>query len=291
MKKILVTGSSGFIGSYLVTALEKNGYTVYCADKKIGIDLCDQTTVKNLPDVDIVFHAAAFNGTKYFYTNPWDVATNNILPTQYLLDRYLNQCNHFIFTGTCESYAGSVDTFGYSVPTDEQVPLTVNDILNPRWSYGGSKIASELLCAAAHQQFGQPFTIIRYHNIYGPGQVDHFIPEFANRLRQGNTVLHGHSNTRSFFYITDAIDATIKLLDAPINGPINVGSDEEISILAVANLIKTYLNVSDQLVLHPAPLGSVSRRCPDISLLKSKIEYTQNVNLNTGIKLTLESLS
>jgi len=290
MKRILVTGSSGFIGQHLVTALKQLDYTIYTADLLDGIDLCDIGIVKNLPDVDIVFHAAAFNGTKYFYSQPYDVIKHNVLPTQNLLDRYTNQCEHFIFTGTCESYSGAVDTFGYAVPTDEKVPLVVNDIMNPRWSYGGSKILAELLCSAAYNQFYQPFTIIRYHNVYGPGQKDHFIPEFANRLLDGKTDLYGYENTRSFLYIDDAIDATIQLLNSPVNGPINVGTIEEVTILSVANIIKNHFKVEQELILHPAPIGSVSRRCPDIALLKSKIDYNPTVDLNTGIKKTLDLL-
>jgi UDP-glucose 4-epimerase len=288
--KILVTGSSGFIGKALILALEKSGYTVYQADRQIGIDLCNIDVVKNLPDVNIVFHAAAFNGTKHFYSQPYDVIKDNVIPTQNLLDRYIGKCDHFVFTGTCESYAGAVDTFGYTVPTDEKVPLVVNDIMNPRWSYGGSKILAELLCASAYSQFNQPFTIIRYHNIYGPGQVDHFIPEFASRLLNGNTELYGYENTRSFFYIDDAVDSTIKLIDNPANGVINIGSTDEVSILYVANIIKDYLNVKQNLILHPAPVGSVTRRCPNIELLKSKIDYKYTVDLYSGIKKTLDSM-
>lgn len=287
-KTVLVTGSQGFIGSHLVTVLRQKNYIVYCADKKDQQDLCNVELVNGLPDVDIVFHAAAFNGTKFFYTQPYDVIRDNILPTQLLLDRYAGKCEHFVFTGTCESYAGAVDQFNWPVPTSEQVPLVVNDISNPRWSYGGSKIAAELMCVAAYTQLKQPFTIIRYHNVYGPGQKDHFIPEFAARLLKGSTDLYGYNNTRSFIYISDAIDATIKLLNNPINGPINIGNDNEISILEVANMVKNYIGIEQDLVLHDAPAGSVNRRCPDISLLKKTIDYRATVDLLTGIKLTLE---
>jgi nucleoside-diphosphate-sugar epimerase len=289
-KKILVTGSDGFIGQHLVTALVELGYQVVTADKKSKTDLCDWPTVKSLPDVDIVFHAAAFNGTRFFYQNPYSVIRNNTLPTQYLLDRYAGNCEHFIFTGTCESYAGAVDRFDWPVPTDESVPVVIDDVLNPRWSYGGSKALGELMCVGAHVELEQPYTILRYHNIYGPGQVDHFIPEFAQRADLGNTELYGYSNTRSFMYVSDAVDITLQLINTPLNQIVNIGSDYEITIKDLATMILQLKNISTPLVCKPAPTGSVSRRCPDLSRLKSLIKYNPLVDLHQGVKLTLESL-
>lgn len=288
--KILVTGSEGFIGKHLCNYLTDKGHQVVPVDKKNGIDLSNKDTVLALPDVDIVFHAAAFNGTKHFYQTPYSVIRDNILPTQFLLDRYAGKCDNFIFTGTCESYAGAIDTFDYTVPTNEEVPLVVSDIYNPRWSYGGSKITGELMCVGANVELNQGYTIIRYHNIYGPGQVDHFIPEFANRTETGNTELYGHNNTRSFMYITDAIEITEKLLYTPLNQAINVGSEDEVSIEQVAQMILDYKNISTDLILRSAPHGSVTRRCPDITLLKSLFNFTPKVNLHDGLRMTLDSL-
>lgn len=288
--KILVTGSEGFIGKHLTKELQEHGYQVFTADKKIGHDLSQESVVQALPDVDIVFHAAAVNGTKFFYQQPYSVIRNNVLPTQFLIDRYAGNCQHFVFTGTCESYAGAIDRFGWPVPTDESVPLVIEDVRNVRWSYGGSKALGELMCIAAHAQFSQPYTIIRYHNVYGPGQVDHFIPEFASRLDSGSTNLYGHANTRSFIYISDAVEMTIQLLERSVNQIVNIGSDHEISIKNLAELILSIKNIKAPLILEPAPLGSVSRRCPDLTLLKSLINYNPKIDLDQGLKLTLESL-
>lgn len=289
-KKILVTGSDGFIGKHLVTKLLEHGYNVITADKKSKTDLSDWNAVKSLPDVDIVFHAAAFNGTRYFYQTPYSVIRDNVLPTQYLLDRYAGNCENFIFTGTCESYAGAVDRFDWPVPTDESVPIVIDDVKNPRWSYGGSKALGELMCVGAHVQFGQPYTILRYHNIYGPGQVDHFIPEFSLRADAGNTELYGYDNTRSFMYVSDAVDITLQLIPTPLNQVVNIGSESEVTIKDLATMILEYKKIKTPLVLKPAPTGSVSRRCPELSLLKSLVEYDPKVDLYQGIQLTLESL-
>lgn len=290
--KILVTGSTGFIGQHLVPALEAHGHKIFCADRKNGYDLTNADVVKKLPDVDIVVHLAAFNGTKHFYNSPFSVVRDNLLPTQYLLERYAGKVQRFVFTGTCESYAGAVDLFDYPVPTDEKVPLVVGDVTNPRWSYGGSKIVNEIQCVAAHKQFGQEYAIIRYHNVYGPGQVDHFIPEFYQRAKTGDLTLHGWENTRSFMYISDAVDATCKVIFEPAfaNEIVNIGVDNEISIKDLATLILETAKISGEVKCMPAPEGSVKRRCGNVDKLHSLTNFNAKVNLSQGIQLTLESL-
>lgn len=292
MKKILVTGSSGFIGQHLVPVLDKLGHTVLCADRTHGVDLTVKENVDALPDVDIVVHLAAHNGTKHFYQKPLDVVRDGVLPTQYLIDRYAGKVERFVFTGTCESYAGAVDLFGYSVPTDEKVPLVVGDVTNPRWSYGGSKIVNEIQVVAAKEQLGQEYAIIRYHNVYGPGQQDHFIPEFYQRAVAGDLTLNGWENTRSFMYISDAIEATCRVIFEPAfsNQIVNIGVDDEISIKDLAELILQASNISGQLVLKPAPEGSVRRRCANVSKFHALTEFVPQVGLLEGITLTLESL-
>ena len=292
MKKILITGSSGFIGQHLVPYLEKQGHTVIKADRTHGVDLTVKENVDNLPNVDIVVHLAAHNGTKHFYERPLDVIRDSVLPTQYLIDRYAGKVERFVFTGTCESYAGAVDLFNYPVPTDEKVPLVVGDVTNPRWSYGGSKIVNELQLVAAQSQHGQEYAIIRYHNVYGPGQRDHFIPEFVERAKQGDLSLKGWENTRSFMYIGDAIRATAQIIFEPqcANQIINVGIDDEISIKDVASVILRQAGIVGELILEPAPIGSVKRRCGDISKMTKLLDFTPTISLERGIQLTLESL-
>lgn len=290
--KILVTGSNGFIGKAIVKRLLELDHEVIAVDKTTGLDLSIKDNVDNLPDVDIVLHLAAFNGTKYFYTQPFDVMTHNLLPTQYLLERYAGKVKNFIFSGTSETYAGTTDFFNYAVPTNEEVPLTVSDVLNPRWSYGGSKIVNELQIVAAHKQLRQEFIIIRYHNVYGPGQTHHFIPEFIERAKNGDCTLHGWDNTRSFIYIDDAVSATIKIMfnDRCINQIIHVGNEHEISIKELAEKIIKKLNIDLELILKSAPEGSTLRRCPDISKLKNLIDYAPTISIDEGIDKIIRSL-
>lgn len=292
MKTILVTGGKGFIGSHLSRYLDDQGHHVILADRSLGFDLTQREDTDLLPDVDIVVHLAAFNGTKHFYERPLDVIRDNVLATQNLLDRYAGQVERFVFSGTCESYAGTIDRFDWPVPTDETVPLVVDDVTNPRWSYGGSKIVNELQVTAAKQQLGQDYTIIRYHNIYGPGQRDHFIPEFYARAKSGDLTLKGWSNTRSFMYISDAVEITSNIIFSSScrNQILNVGIEEERSIKEVAEIILEQAGIQGDLVLEDAPKGSVSRRCPDLTKLKRLVEYSPRVSLRDGIRRTLENL-
>ena len=289
--KILITGSSGFIGQHLTKALKSQGHNIIEADRTHGVDLTDLVQVQALPDVDIVVHLAAHNGTRHFYERPLDVIRDAVLPTQYLIDRYLGQIQRFVFTGTCESYAGAVDLFDWPLPTDETVPLVVADVTNPRWSYGGSKIVNELQVTAAWSQHALPYTIIRYHNVYGPGQRDHFIPEFWERAQKGDLSLKGWENTRSFMYVSDAIDATIGVMfsESCRNEIVNIGVDDEIAIKDLAQIILEEAGIVGELVLEPAPPGSVKRRCGDVRKLHALLDFQAQVDIRSGIQKTLAS--
>lgn len=291
MKRILITGSEGFIGKALSERLDHLNYDLVCIDKKNGQDLCDYNYVKTLPDVEIIFHLAAFNGTKWFYEKPFDVVLNNTEPTLNLLKRYAKNIDLFVFAGTCESYAGSVSQNENLIPTKESVPLSIEDVLNPRWSYGGSKIGNEVSVIAARQQFDMNYQILRFHNIYGPNQKDHFFSEFISRIRKGDYSLNGFSNTRSFLYIDDAIDYVYELMNnkKAYNEIVNIGSDDEISIKDAAEIIMEKLKIDKDLILRDAPEGSVKRRLPDTKKLKSFCEKSKNISLAEGIKKVLEN--
>jgi nucleoside-diphosphate-sugar epimerase len=128
--------------------------------------------------------------------------------------------------------------------------------------------------------------------VYGPGQRDHFIPEFFERAKSGDLSLKGWENTRSFMYISDAVRATIQIIfDANCsNQIINVGVDNEISIKDLATMILCEAGIVGELVLEPAPLGSVKRRCGNLEKMNRLLNFVSEVSLAQGIKRTLESL-
>ena len=284
---MLLTGSHGFIGSHYYKFLQQQQRHVIPYDKKIrGEDLADSNTTKLMPDSDVVVHLAATNGTKLFYMNPTDVCINNTLPTINLIERYRNTKTKFVFASTCEIFNSTIDNGYYHVPTDEEVPVMYNDITNPRWSYSIPKALGENLVANS----GLDYLIIRYFNVYGPGQIDHFVNEFVERCKDGLYYINGN-DTRSFCYVDDAIAMTDMLVNNVSNKTVNVGNDNEISISVVAKMIMGYMGINpDKLEILPGPEGSATRRCPDTTLVQTLTGFTDYTPLEEGLKKTVESL-
>ena len=282
----VLTGHKGFIGGHYYKYLQDKNLNPVVVDKRAGQDLCLVETTNNLPDANVVVHLAATNGTKLFYEQPTDVCFNNTLPTFNLVSRYRNTNTKFVFASTCEIFSGAIDAGYYHIPTDEQVPVMFNDITNPRWSYSVPKAVGENLVANC----GLPWLIIRYFNIYGPGQVDHFISEFVERCKQGEYYIKG-DDTRSFCYIDDAIEMTDRLVNSTNNKIVHVGNDIETSISTVAKMIMGFMDINPvRLEILSGPKGSAKRRCPDTTLVQMLTGFTDYTPLEIGLKKTVESL-
>lgn len=295
--KYLVTGTAGFIGSHLVEHLAKDPTNkIFAIDKKefdFKLDNVEEIVddLKNpfhkLPEVDVVIHLAAFNGTKHFYTKSLDVIRDNILPTLNLIEFYKGlPPKRFVYAGTPESTVVSTEYFDYPLPTDEKAPIGVIDVQNKRWSYANSKALGEQAVIASDL----PYTIIRYNNVYGPRQVDHFVSEFYERVLQGDYTLYGWKNTRTFIYIDDAIKATQMLLDTDksFNEIYNLGGEKETTIKEVGETILDLAGIISELNLEDAPEGSTMRRWPDTTKLKAHTGFKQSVDLKEGLRKTLE---
>ncbi len=281
-KKYIVTGHKGFIGQHYFNHVKgADGY-----DLLNNKDLCDPNLVEEMPDCDILVHMAATNGTRLFYETPTEVSFNNTLPTFNLVKRYQNTNTKFVFTSTCEIFNGAIDKGLYPVPTDESVPVMFDNIDNPRWSYSIPKALGENLVANC----GLSYLIIRYFNIYGPGQKDHFISEFVERCKKGEYYIKG-DDTRSFCYVDDAIQMTQSLIDNAENCTINIGKQEEVKISVVAKLIMGIMDINpDKLEVRSGPVGSAKRRCPDTTLVQQLTNFKEYTPLNDGLRSTVESL-
>jgi len=234
---------------------------------------------------------AALNGTQNFYERPYEVISNSTLPLFNLLEHYAKSAIKpmIIYAGSSESYAGAVNRLDWMVPTDETVPLVIDDPLNPRWSYGGSKLFGEILTVNGCNSFDMKFIILRYHNIFGPRMgVKHVIPDFLMRAKEGIYVLNGYEDTRSFLYIDDAVLATIGAVECGSlnNQIVNVGSQYEISIKDLGLLIMRTCKLTGKITLNPSPKGSVKRRCPDITKLIKNTNWYPKISLEEGISST-----
>ena len=281
-KNYIVTGHKGFIGSHYYKSLDNAiGY-----DLLSNHDLCDQQVVDDMPDCDVLVHMAATNGTRLFYETPTEVSFNNTLPTFNLIKKYQNTNTKFVFTSTCEIFNGAIDKGLHPVPTDESVPIMFNNIDNPRWSYSVPKALGENLVANC----GLKYVIIRYFNIYGPGQKDHFISEFVERCAKGEYYIKGN-DTRSFCYIDDAIQMTQAVIDNSVNCTVNIGRQEETQISTVAKMIMGIMGINpEKLEVMDGPIGSAKRRCPDTTKVKEITGFDSYTLLEVGLKKTVESL-
>jgi UDP-glucose 4-epimerase len=313
--RVVVTGAAGFLGFHLSRALAaRTDIEVFCVDNfargtadaswlaltakpnvhAIQMDLSDPANYKSLPQsIDYVYHMAALNGTQNFYERPMDVIRSCTLPTMFLADHFKGQdkLKRFVYAGTSEAYASTVTRFGWMVPTGEDVPLSIDDIFNPRWSYAASKMHGEIVCAQAARQFGYETTIIRYHNAYGPRMGDkHVVPDFFERMKRGEYVLHGFADTRSFIYVDDAVRATMLLAEtaAAAGEIVNVGSADEMTIHDLGRAMMATRGVEAPIELLPSPQGSVRRRAPSIDKLIRLTNFEAKISLEEGLAVTAD---
>jgi nucleoside-diphosphate-sugar epimerase len=319
VKTALVTGGAGFIGFHLANYLWELGYSVTILDDFsrgqndseiadftakqrvhcISADMTEKYFYKELAGrYDEVYHLAAVNGTKNLYIFPEKVLRVNILALMSMLE-WANKenCGKFLFTSSSEAYAGTIAEYGdrYDyIPTKETIPLAINDLFNPRFSYGGSKLIGELLTINFLNAKNVPFSIVRYHNIYGPRMgFDHVIPEFCRRVfdKADPFIVFGGDETRSFCYVKDGVMATKAVMGADKTNSriIHIGnSAEEIRIIDLASMLLNILNHKVKLDIQAAPKGSVKRRLPDTDKLKELTGFSARIALKDGLKITSE---
>jgi len=316
--KVLITGGAGFIGFHLAKHLADEAAEVTVCDNLfrgqmdkdftalirrnnvnfINIDLTERKELDKLGrDYDVTYHLAAINGTKYFYEVPEKVLQVNILSLINILDWFTNaSCKKIVWTSSSETYAGTMSITELPVPTPEEVPLTITDVFNPRFSYAGSKIAGELLAINYSRAYGLNVSIVRPHNIYGPRMgYEHVIPQFIRRIidREDPFKVYGGMQSRAFCYIDDFVRG-VELLGKLFENSgqpkiVNIGNDkEEIIILDLARRLFDLSDFHPELDISPAPEGSVDRRCPDIFQARTILGYEPKIDLDTGLRKTYD---
>ncbi len=313
MKTALVSGGAGFIGFHLAKKLsEKYHVTItdnFARGKKdnefnellenknisfIKADITKENELTKFDSADFVYHLAAINGTENFYKIPDKVLKVGTTGTINMLDWFARQKKgKFLFSSSSETYAGTLKILGekFPVPTPENIPLIIDDPSNLRWSYGGGKILGEIAVHSYAFIHKFDYSIIRYHNIYGPRMgTEHVIPQFIERIikKENPFRIFGGNETRTFCFIDDAVNATQLVMEKSSNQTIHIGrSDEEIKIIDLAKKLFHTAGVNPEIKLLPSPKGSVKRRCPDITKLSS-LGYKPETSLEAGLEKTFK---
>jgi nucleoside-diphosphate-sugar epimerase len=308
-KRILVTGGAGFIGSALARRLVREGHTVTVFDdfsrgredrlpgfpgRMFAGDIRDRGAVaRAAEDCDTIFHLAYVQGTQTFYSEPrlvMDVALNGITNVLHACEKQGGK--DLLLVSSSEVYAIPPEGF---TPTDETVPLSVPDVCNSRYSYGGGKIACEL-AALAYADVNKRTVIIRPHNVYGADMgEEHVIPQMARRMQglvdgEDFGILGTGEETRCFCYVDDCVDAFMGLLDKGDDRNVyHVGNPyREITMRQLARLIAEHYGVQIvSVVPSELPQGSPPRRLPDISKLQA-LGFDPKWPLWQGIVPTLD---
>ncbi len=322
--RILVTGGAGFLGSSLCQSLVEQGHLVVALDSLFRgseenlVDISDSenfqfihgdvrdvdildSAVDSLGGLDLVYHLAAVNGTKWFHEAAHSVIDVNINGTLRTLELAMANEARYVF-------ASSPEAFGET----EKQPISDGNLMqftNPaehqRHSYGGSKYLGEVACQHAARE-GLDVRIVRPFNAYGPrllgDQYGQVVSIFFNKIVNNESIIiHGDgSQTRSFTWIDDVTEGFVKtgLLDHGIDGSnlsglaFNIGSTEEVSITSLA---KKIVEVSGKKEIEQKNetgyYGDSKRRLPDVDKSQLLLGWSCNVNLNDGLKRMWDELS
>jgi nucleoside-diphosphate-sugar epimerase len=242
--------------------------------------------------MDAICHFAFVNGTEFFYSQPALVLDVGVKGIVNVLDACrAHQIENFVLASSSEVYQTPPE-----IPTPESVPLVVPDPMNPRYSYGGGKIISELMAINYGREHFRELFVFRPHNVFGPDMGrEHVIPQFALRMAElaraqpsgpiRFPIQGTGSETRAFVYIDDLVDGFATMLTGAA-GIYNIGTDDEISIAELVTHVARAFAREVVIEQGPLQLGSTQRRCPDISKLRA-LGYRPRVPLRRAIDETV----
>jgi UDP-glucuronate decarboxylase len=303
MKKILVTGGAGFLGSHLCDRLVEQGHHVLCVDnyftgsKKniehllnnplfevIRQDVCFPLYV----EVDEIYNLACPASPKYYQLDPIQTAKTSFLGAYNLLGLAKRTGAKILQASTSEIYG------------DPQVHPQTEDYwgnVNPigiRSCYDEGKRAAETLFFDYHRQHGVRIKVMRIFNTYGPRMaaddgrvVSNFITQ---ALRNEPITIYGKGDqTRSFCYVEDTIEAMIRLMETndDVVGPVNVGNPREFTMLKLAEQVLKFTESNSILVYKDLPGDDPKQRRPDITMAQQVIDWSPKMDTDEGLKRTI----
>jgi UDP-glucuronate decarboxylase len=305
-KRVLVTGGSGFIGSWICDVLVSLDVKVACLDNlstgkmdyidhlldkpKFQFFNQDVCTFKSDERYDLIFHLASHASPEEYQQNPIETLRTNSLGSQNMAELARKLDATILFASTSEVY-GNAEL----IPTPETYWGSVNPV-GPRSCYFEGKRFAESLFVAYNKQYGLDVKIARIFNSYGPrlredGLYGRAVSRFIMQAltNQPITVYGDGKQTRSFCYVTDTVSGLMLLTvnKETCGKVVNIGNSEEITILKLAQKIKKLTSSKSPLTFHPLPEDDPKRRCPDISLANELLGWKPKISLEEGLNRTI----
>jgi UDP-glucuronate decarboxylase len=304
MKRVLVTGGAGFLGSNLCERLVNEGCDVICCDnfftgsKKNVFNLIGKPNFELLRhdvtfplfiEVDEIYHMACPASPIHYQYNPVKTIKTNIMGSINMLGLAKRVKAKILQASTSEVYGDPTVH-----PQKEDYWGNVNPI-GKRSCYDEGKRCAETLFFDYHRQNQVKIKVARIFNTYGPKMHPNDGRVVSNMIiqalkREDITIYGDGSQTRSFCYVDDMIEGLIKLMSSPDEflGPVNLGNPRETSILELAEIILRLTGSRSKLIFLPLPSDDPKRRMPDISLAKRALGWEPKVELEEGLKRTIE---
>lgn len=308
VKRCLITGGAGFIGSHLSEYLLNEGHAVTIIDDlstgsmkniqhlknhphfKYHIDTCENKNLmaELIDETDECYHLAAAVGVKMIVENPSKTIHLNYSLTEIVLQMAAKKNKPVLVTSTSEVYGKSSQ-----LPFNEEGDLVMGASTKWRWSYACSKLLDEFMVLAAHRKDNVPAVIVRLFNTVGPRQTGRYgmvIPNFVEQAMQNKpiTVYGDGEQSRCFCHVKDVVPMLSRLMNNPASyGQIyNIGSDESISINGLADLIRKKLDSKSTVELVPYEKAynegfeDMRKRVPDLQKIKRDVGFERKYNLN-----------
>ena len=303
MKRAVVTGGAGFLGSHLCESLLEDGYFVHALDnlqtgslenfshlmdhKRFKFSMHDVKSSMIKFEADEYWNLACPASPPKYQIDPIDTMMTNVLGMKNVLEAGLMYSAKVFQASTSEVYGDPTVT-----PQPEYYRGNVSST-GIRACYDEGKRAAETLCMDYHRMYGVDVRIARIFNTYGPrlnpedGRV---VSNFICQALAGEdiTIYGDGSQTRSFCFVSDLISGFRALMDSYVTEPVNLGNPNEFTIMELAELVLSKTGSKSRLTIKPLPEDDPTQRCPDISSAFHHLEWKPQIPLTAGLDITID---